>query len=202
MRLPHHPLTHHRATFLSSPRHLPLVASLTDSEAHALVHEDWTALSALLPARAHNLVTYSRKVFIPLTRLCRDSCGYCTFAHHGGLPPGTKAYLTPEEVLKLAAAGKAAGCTEALFTLGDRPEARWPAAREHLAELGHGSTIEYVAAMCKLVLHETGLLPHTNVGLMDAREVIHRALPPSLPPPSPHNPPKRKAHTIPPTSYR
>ena len=149
----------------------PPVASLTDTQAHALVHEDWTALSALLPARDSNLITYSRKVFIPLTRLCRDSCGYCTFAHHGGLPPGAKAYLTPEEVLEIAAAGKAAGCTEALFTLGDRPEARWPAAREHLAELGHGSTIEYVAAMCKLVLRETGLLPHTNVGLMDAREV-------------------------------
>ena len=149
MRLPHHPLTtpHHRVIFPPARLAAPLVASLTDSQAHALVDEDWTALSALLPARAHNLITYSRKVFIPLTRLCRDSCGYCTFAHHRGLPPGTKAYLTPEEVLEIAAAGKATGCTEALFTLGDRPEARWPAAREHLAQLGHGSTIEYVVRM-------------------------------------------------------
>ena len=167
-------------TTRTTPRHfatlpgrvaVPPIASLTEADAYALVHEDWTALSALLPARDLNVVTYSRKVFIPLTRLCRDSCGYCTFAHHGGLPQGAKAYLTPDEVLEIATAGAAAGCTEALFTLGDRPEARWPAAREHLAQLGHGSTIEYVAAMCKLVLRETGLLPHTNVGLMNAREM-------------------------------
>lgn len=128
-------------------------------------------LTPLLPAREHSLVSYSRKVFIPLTRLCRDSCGYCTFAHHGGLPEGASAYLTPDEVLKIAADGAAAGCTEALFTLGDRPEDRWPAAREQLEQLGFDSTIEYVAAMCGRVLDETGLLPHTNVGLMNSHEM-------------------------------
>ena len=93
-------------------------------------------------------MTYSRKVFIPLTRLCRDSCAYCTFAHHRGLPPGAAAYLSPDEVLRIASDGAAAGCTEALFTLGDRPEDKWPAARAHLASLGYASTVEYVAAMC------------------------------------------------------
>ena len=148
-----------------------LTTTLTTSEAQDLVNEDWSALARLLPARETNLITYSRKVFIPLTRLCRDSCGYCTFAHHGGLPPGASAYLTPEEVLEIAANGAAAGCTEALFTLGDRPEERWPAAREQLAELGYISTVEYVAAVSRLVLRETGLLPHTNVGLLSAREM-------------------------------
>ena len=90
-------------------------------------------------------VTYSPKVFIPLTMLCRDHCGYCTFAK----PParlGTSAYLAPEQVLEIARAGAAAGCSEALFTLGERPEERYPVARDALAALGHGSTVEYLAA--------------------------------------------------------
>src|SRR5512133_4199344 len=94
-------------------------------------------------------VTYSPKVFIPLTMLCRDHCGYCTFAK----PParlGTSAYLTPEQVLEIAHAGAAAGCHEALFTLGERPEARWPQARDALVALGHDSTVGYLAAMCRL----------------------------------------------------
>jgi FO synthase len=115
------------------------------------------------------LVTYSRKVFIPLTRLCRDVCHYCTFAQRPRA--GRAAYLSPEEVLAIARAGAQAGCTEALFTLGDRPEARYGAAREALAALGYGSTIEYLAAMCALVLRETGLLPHANPGVMDADEI-------------------------------
>src|SRR5215217_1321418 len=108
-----------------------------------------------------NQVTYSPKVFIPLTMLCRDHCGYCTFAK----PParlGASAYLAPEQVLEIARAGAAAGCSEALFTLGERPEERYPVARDALAGLGHASTVDYLASACRLVLEETGLLPHAN----------------------------------------
>ncbi len=114
-------------------------------------------------------VTYSRKVFIPLTKLCRDNCGYCTFAH--GPKPGERAFLTPEEVLEIARAGDAAGCKEALFTLGDKPEKRYPEARKELGELGFGTTIEYLAHCCRLVLDETGLLPHANPGVLSDEEV-------------------------------
>ena len=109
-------------------------------------------------------VTYSRKVFIPLTHLCRDSCGYCTFAHppRGDVP----AFLSPDAVLGIARAGAAAGCREALFTLGDRPEERYPAARAWLDARGYASTLEYLRAMAILVIEETGLLPHLNPGLM------------------------------------
>ena len=111
------------------------------------------------------LVTYSRKVFIPLTKLCRDVCHYCTFA----TTPARvhSAYLSRDEVLAIARAGVAAGCREALFTLGDRPEARYRAAREALAGLGHDSTLSYLREMAGTVLQETGLLPHLNPGLMD-----------------------------------
>jgi FO synthase len=109
-------------------------------------------------------VTYSPKVFIPLTMLCRDRCGYCTFAQ----PPARleSPYLAPDQVLAIARAGAAAGCHEALFTLGERPEDRYPAAADWLAEHGHASTVDYVAAMCRLVLDETGLLPHANAGAL------------------------------------
>src|SRR3989440_1259776 len=105
-----------------------------------------------------HLVTFSPKVFIPLTKLCRDVCHYCTFAH----PPrrGERAYLTIDEVLAVARAGAAAGCREALFTLGDKPERRYSVAREELARLGHKSTITLLAEMARLVIAETGLLPH------------------------------------------
>jgi FO synthase len=110
------------------------------------------------------VVTYSPKIFIPLTKLCRDVCHYCTFAH----PPrrGERAYMSGDEVLAVARAGVEAGCHEALFTLGDKPELRYRAAREELAELGCETTIEYLARMCELVLAETGLLPHVNPGVM------------------------------------
>ena len=114
-------------------------------------------------------VSYSRKVFIPLTKLCRDNCGYCTFAHPPR--PGERAYLTPEAVLEIARAGAEAGCKEALFTLGDKPEKRYPEARRELKELGFGSTIEYLAHCCRLVLEETGLLPHANPGVLSEDEV-------------------------------
>jgi FO synthase len=115
------------------------------------------------------LVSYSRKVFIPLTKLCRDVCHYCTFAE----PPraGRPAYLSPEAVLTIARAGATAGCTEALFTLGDKPELRYRAAREALAALGHETTISYLREMCARVLKETGLLPHVNPGVMTRKEI-------------------------------
>ncbi len=115
------------------------------------------------------LVTYSPKVFIPLTKLCRDVCHYCTFA----APPrrGERAYMSADEVLDVARAGAAAGCREALFTLGDKPERRYRAAREELAELGCSTTIEYLVRMCRLVLEETGLLPHANPGVMTRDEL-------------------------------
>src|SRR6266511_3547654 len=110
------------------------------------------------------LVTYSPKVFIPLTQLCRDVCHYCTFAR----PPrrGERAYMTIDEVLDIARAGAAVGCREALFTLGDKPVLRYRAAREELAALGCDTTIEYLAHAADAVLEETGLLPHLNPGVM------------------------------------
>src|ERR1700761_9008254 len=110
------------------------------------------------------IITYSRKVFIPLTRLCRDRCGYCTFAT---VPHKVhSAYLEPDEVLAIARDGAALGCKEALFTLGDRPEDRWTAAREWLDARGYDDTLSYVRAMAIRVLEETGLLPHLNPGVM------------------------------------
>ena len=115
------------------------------------------------------LVTYSPKVFIPLTTLCRDVCGYCTFAR----PPrrGERAYMTEDEVLAVARAGAAAGCREALFTLGDKPELRYKVAREELRSLGCETTLEYLARCARLVLEETGLLPHVNPGVMTRTEL-------------------------------
>ena len=121
-------------------------------------------------------VTYSRKVFIPLTTLCNDTCTYCTFAK----PPGAGGqYLTPDEVLGIAAAGATHHCTEALFTLGDRPEDRWPQARAFLDDRGLATTLDYVEEMSRLVLTETGLFPHANPGLMD--DAAQAALRPSNP---------------------
>jgi FO synthase len=110
------------------------------------------------------VITYSRKVFIPLTRLCRDRCGYCTFATVPGRLDSP--YLSPDEVVAIAAAGAALGCKEALFTLGDRPEDRWPQARQWLDAHGYDDTLSYVRAMAIRVLEETGLLPHLNPGVL------------------------------------
>ena len=114
-------------------------------------------------------VTFSPKVFIPLTMLCRDRCGYCTFAK----PPARleSPYLTRDDVLRIAEAGRVAGCHEALFTLGERPELRYPAAAEWLAAAGYASTVDYLVAMCDAVLQETGLLPHANAGALYADEL-------------------------------
>jgi FO synthase len=119
--------------------------------------------------RSSSLVTYSPKVFIPLTTLCRDVCGYCTFAR----PPrrGERAYLTEEEVLAIARAGAEAGCREALFTLGDKPELRYEVARRELRELGCSTTLEYLERCARLVLEETGLLPHLNPGVLTRAEL-------------------------------
>src|SRR5204862_6414537 len=114
-------------------------------------------------------VTFSPTVFTPLAQLCGAVCHSCAFAR----PPrrGERAYLTVDEVLDVARAGAAAGCREALFTLGDKPELRYRAARDELAELGCTSTIDYLARMCRLVLDETGLLPHANPGVMTRDEL-------------------------------
>ncbi|MBV8770842.1 MAG: 7,8-didemethyl-8-hydroxy-5-deazariboflavin synthase CofG [Deltaproteobacteria bacterium] len=117
------------------------------------------------------VITYSRKVFLPLTNLCRDYCGYCTFRRD---PAQTGAHtMTPEEVLQVARAGERLGCTEALFSLGDKPELIFPEMRQTLAKLGFRSTLHYLEAMCELVLRQTSLLPHANPGLM-SREWVTR----------------------------
>jgi len=139
-------------------------------DARELVHLPTDQLCAeARRLRPRGLVTYSPKVFIPLTTLCRDVCGYCTFAR----PPrrGERAYMSLEEVLELARAGAAAGCHEALFTLGDKPELRYRVAREELAALGCETTLEYLARAARLVLEETGLLPHLNPGVMSRDEL-------------------------------
>jgi FO synthase len=118
-------------------------------------------------------ITYSRKVFVPLTRLCRDRCHYCTFATTPAklAAAGEPLFLEPEQVVGIAAGGAALGCKEALFTLGDRPEDRWPAARSWLEERGYSSTLDYLRAMAIRVLEETGLLPHLNPGVMTWAEM-------------------------------
>src|SRR5688572_10502292 len=132
--------------------------------------EELCAEARRLRDEAHApLVTYSAKVFIPLTTLCRDVCGYCTFAR----PPrrGERAYMMLDEVLEIARAGAAAGCHEALFTLGDKPELRYRVARDELRALGCETTLEYLARSAKAVLDETGLLPHLNPGVMSADDL-------------------------------
>jgi 7,8-didemethyl-8-hydroxy-5-deazariboflavin synthase CofG subunit len=119
--------------------------------------------------RTGRIITYSRKVFIPLTNLCRDRCGYCTFARDITDPRAHT--MTPDEVIAVAEAGRRAGCKEALFSLGERPELRYPAYRDWLTDNGYVSTIDYLAAMCQLVLEKTGLLPHANPGTMTRAEI-------------------------------
>jgi FO synthase len=136
-----------------------------------------TDLPALMDAAArmrdHGFgrhISYSRKVFIPLTQLCRDVCHYCTFAQ---APRDLKqAFLSRDQVLAIARAGKEAGCKEALFTLGDKPELRYAAAREALEEMGYASTLAYLRDMALLVFEETGLMPHLNPGVMSPACVI------------------------------
>lgn len=135
-----------------------------------MMDRDLLPIAAALRDKGHGRVqTWSPKVFIPLTQLCRNLCHYCTFSQPPR--PGEAAYLTREQVLEIARAGRDAGCTEALFTLGDKPELRFAAAREELARLGHATTISYLAEMCAAVRDETGLLPHVNAGVMTRDEM-------------------------------
>ncbi len=125
---------------------------------------------ALRDAAGSPLLTYSRKLFIPLTRLCRDVCAYCTFATAPRDLPAP--YMTPDEVMTLVAQGRAAGCAEALITLGDKPEDRYAVARAALESMGHASTIDFVEAMAGRILHETGMLPHINAGVLDYDDYV------------------------------
>ena len=137
----------------------------------------------LASAGRPGVITYSPKVFIPLTHLCRDRCRYCTFVTVPGrlVADGREPFLNPSEVLEIARAGRDAGCLEALFTLGDRPEKRWRVAHEWLSQRGYDSTLEYVRAMAIAVLEETGLLPHLNPGVMSWQEMARlRPVAPSM----------------------
>ena len=128
------------------------------------------ARARALRAEGHGVVaSYSRKVFIPLTRLCRDVCSYCTFAKTPRV--AGHAYLSPDDVLAIARAGAKAGCHEALLTLGDKPELRYAAAREALQAMGYASTVDYLEAVCALILKETSLLPHVNAGVMSEEDI-------------------------------
>ncbi|MGA8442717.1 MAG: 7,8-didemethyl-8-hydroxy-5-deazariboflavin synthase CofG [Candidatus Sulfotelmatobacter sp.] len=140
-----------------------------DHELPSLLDAAGAAKKAFKPVA----ITYSRKVFLPLTNLCRDYCGYCTFRRDAG-EPGAHT-MTPEEVLAIARAGEKLGCTEALFSLGDKPELTFPEMRETLRHLGYKSTLHYLEAMCALVLRETSLLPHPNPGLLSAEWITRLA---------------------------
>ncbi len=154
----------------------PLIASSQRLSAHDAYGLLELGLDVLMPAAAARrdaahggVVSYSRKVFIPLTQLCRDVCHYCTFAHSPR--NGEAPYLAIEKVLAIARAGAAAGCKEALFTLGDKPELRYHAARQALDEMGFATTLDYLAEVARVVYAETGLLPHVNPGLLDINEL-------------------------------
>lgn len=161
-------------TIASLLQEFPLDRRLIREEASELIYaDDLDQLLAAAAARrdaAHgHQVSYSRKVFIPLTQLCRDVCHYCTFAH--APRNGEKPYLSIEQMVAIAQAGKKAGCREALFTLGDKPELRYRVAREELARLGHPTTLSYLAEAAAAVFRETGLLPHINPGLMSGEDI-------------------------------
>jgi FO synthase len=150
---------------------------LTDDEARELARLSLNDPASVLAAASElrdsytgARITFSKKVFIPLTQLCRDSCGYCTFAHPP--LPGHRAFLTMDEVLEIARAGVEAGCQEALFTLGDKPERKWNVARDELAVMGYETTIDYLVDACRTVFEETGLLPHANPGALTLDETI------------------------------
>ena len=129
----------------------------------------WAAAAAIRDRGHGPWVTYSPKVFIPLTNLCRDVCSYCTFAQDEDSPRAHT--MSPDEVLAVATEGARLGCKEALFCLGDRPEVRWPRYRDVLRRYGHESTHSYLVAMCRMVIEETGLLPHPNAGVLSQREL-------------------------------
>jgi 7,8-didemethyl-8-hydroxy-5-deazariboflavin synthase CofG subunit len=133
--------------------------------AHAALADLLAAANELRGQGKGTVISFSKKVFIPLTTLCRDYCGYCTFRKDPGQPGAH--FMSPEEVRALAERARAAGCKEALFSLGDQPEKIFPEAREFLQARGFSRTLDYLAAMCELVFEKTGLLPHANPGVMD-----------------------------------
>jgi 7,8-didemethyl-8-hydroxy-5-deazariboflavin synthase CofG subunit len=133
---------------------------------HVPLDELLSAATAVRAKGKGNTITFSKKVFIPLTTLCRDYCGYCTFRKDPGQPGAH--FMTPDEVVAVAEQGRRAGCKEALFSLGDQPERVFPEARDFLQKQGFTRTLDYLVAMCELVLDRTGLLPHSNPGVMDA----------------------------------
>ncbi len=149
----------------------------TPQEAYALIHvEEGPDLHALMETAVQlrerykgHIITYSRKVFIPLTNLCRDTCGYCTFVKQPD-EPGAHT-MTPEEVIAVATRGRQLGCKEALFSLGDQPERKHPTYRAWLNARGYESTLAYLADMCRLVFERTGLLPHLNPGVMEEADI-------------------------------
>jgi 7,8-didemethyl-8-hydroxy-5-deazariboflavin synthase CofG subunit len=161
-------------------READLAQPLSREAANGLIRCPDEALPELLAAAVEarerfkpGVITYSRKVFIPLTNLCRDYCGYCIFRRDPGQPGAHT--MTPEEVLNVARAGQEMGCTEALFSLGDKPELAFPEMRETLRWLGYNSSLHYLEAMCQLVLRETTLLPHPNPGLLSAEWIARLA---------------------------
>lgn len=149
--------------------------TITRSDIEYLLDEDNIALPQLMRSasaiRDHgkgNVITYSPKVFIPLTKLCRDTCGYCTFRKD---PGDVSLYMSPEEILRLAKSGEDLGCTEALFTLGERPEQKYIEAKKWLSKYGYKSTIEYLIEMSRMVFEKTDLFPHSNPGTLSRREL-------------------------------
>ena len=159
------PLSRAEAGEPTSAREMMAFEHLTSGELLALLQ-----VADGLRARHHGAtITYSPKVFLPLTNLCRDYCGYCTFRKDPG-EPGAKT-MTPDEVLQVAQDGAAMGCKEALFSLGDKPEALFPEMRQTLQQYGHRRTVDYLVEMCRLVLDETPLLPHANPGVMGPKDL-------------------------------
>ncbi len=150
--------------------------ALSPEDGYRLINADATDLAAIMAAASQmrdaghgRTITYSRKVFIPLTNLCRQKCGYCTFARGPHDPIAHT--MSPDEVLAVARAGQRMGCKEALFSLGERPEEIYKGVRDDLAQFGHTSMSAYLREMCGLVLRETGLLPHANQGIMESEEI-------------------------------
>jgi FO synthase len=162
-----------RGVALDAEEAAALLAARGEELERLLVVASRTRDQGLVANGRPGVITYSRKVFIPLTRLCRDRCHYCTFATDPAAlrREGHGMFLTPDEVLDIATKGAALGCKEALFTLGDRPELRWPAARAWLDEAGYDDTLSYLRAVAVRVLEETGLLPHLNPGVMSWEEI-------------------------------
>ena len=150
--------------------HPPTSESALQLATQAPLSDLLAAATALRAQGKGTVITFSKKVFIPLTTLCRDYCNYCTFRKDPGQPGAH--FMTPEEVLTFAERGRQAGCKEALFSLGDQPERIFPEAREFLHAQGFSRTLDYLAAMCELVLEKTGLLPHANPGVMDRAALV------------------------------